>query len=186
MINKVGNERIVRCETNISTRRIIVIKTDIGEYIVGGYLKVIQNCDFIDYNVRIPGGGLKGLSELDVVGLNLKTKTAYLCEVTTHIRGLLYGSNQQTVEKIKKKHEVQKEYASLLLNDFPNRVYMFWSPYVPEGYITNELRKVETLQLIINKEYTNCVDEMKSFAARNTNDLGNPFLRMLQILEHLR
>ncbi|MBA2871046.1 hypothetical protein HNQ85_001316 [Anoxybacillus calidus] len=163
-----------------------MMKTDIGEYIVGGYLKVIKQCDFVDYNVRIPGGGLKGLSELDVVGLDFKTKTAYLCEVTTHIRGLLYGNNQMTVEKIKQKHEVQKEYAELLLKDFPNRVYMFWSPYVPEGYITSELGKIETLQLVINKDYTRCIEEMREFAAKNTNDLGNPFLRVLQILEHLR
>ena len=58
--------------------------TDIGEYIVGTYLQLIEECDFIDYNVRPPGGGLKGLSELDVVGLNLHTSTAYLCEVITH------------------------------------------------------------------------------------------------------
>jgi hypothetical protein len=43
-----------------------------GEYFVGAYLKSVKDCDFIDYNVRIPGGGLKGLSELDVVGLNFK------------------------------------------------------------------------------------------------------------------
>ncbi|WP_200894700.1 hypothetical protein [Bacillus alveayuensis] len=66
--------------------------------------------------------------------------TTYLCEVTTHIRGL-----HTTVEKIKQKHEVQKEYAELLLKDFPNRIYMFWSPYVLEGYITTELRKIDPL-----------------------------------------
>ncbi|MDD5659927.1 MAG: hypothetical protein PHR39_07990 [Actinomycetota bacterium] len=41
-----------------------MIKTDIGEYIVGAYLKVIKKCDFIDYNARPPGGGLEGLNEL--------------------------------------------------------------------------------------------------------------------------
>ena len=46
--------------------------TDPGEYIAGCYLKKILNCDFVDYNVRAPGGGLKGLGELDVVGINLK------------------------------------------------------------------------------------------------------------------
>ncbi len=76
------------------------MKTEIGEYIVGAYLKVIKNCDFIDYNVRFPGGGLKGLGELDVIGLDFKNKSAYLCEVTTHIRGLLYKDNITTVEKI--------------------------------------------------------------------------------------
>ena len=61
--------------------------TDVGEYIVGAYLKLILKCDIIDYNIRPPGGGLEGLHELDVLGLNFKKRTAYLCEVTTHIRG---------------------------------------------------------------------------------------------------
>jgi hypothetical protein len=37
-----------------------MIKTEIGEYIVGAYLKIIKKCDFVDYNVRLPLGGLKG------------------------------------------------------------------------------------------------------------------------------
>ena len=28
--------------------------TDIGEFIVGAYLQLIEECDFIDYNVRPP------------------------------------------------------------------------------------------------------------------------------------
>lgn len=159
---------------------------DVGEYIVGAYLKSVKQCDFVDYNVRIPGGGLKGLSELDVIGLDLKTNTAYLCEVTTHIRGLLYTNNQVTVEKIKKKHEVQKEYAEKMLGNFSKKIFMFWSPYVPEGYITKHLREIETLELVLNKDYTACVEEMRQVAKQHTNDLGNPFLRVLQILEHLR
>ena len=43
--------------------------TDIGECFVGAYLQLIAKCDFVDYNVRPPGGGLAGLSELDVVGI---------------------------------------------------------------------------------------------------------------------
>ncbi|QHE51691.1 hypothetical protein [Pontibacillus sp. HMF3514] len=162
------------------------MQTDIGEYIVGAYLKSIKGCDFVDYNVRIPGGGLRGLSELDVIGLDLKNNIAYLCEVTTHIRGLYYGNNQQTVEKIKQKHGVQKEYADMMLQNFPEKVYMFWSPYVPVGYMTEHLGEIDSLELVINQDYTACVEEMKQLASENTNDLGNPFLRVLQILEHLR
>jgi len=100
-----------------------------------------------------------------------------LCEVTTHIRGLLYGNNQQTVEKIKQKHEVQKEYADMMLDNFPEKVYMFWSPYVPVGYMTEHLGEIDSLELVINKDYTSCVEEMKQLASENTNDLGNPFFK---------
>ena len=63
---------------------------EIGEKLVGAYLKVIEKCDFISYNVRPPGGGRRGLEELDVVGLKFADKTAFLCEVTTHLRSMLY------------------------------------------------------------------------------------------------
>jgi len=163
------------------------MKTEMGEYIVGAYLKIIKHCDFIDYNVRPPGGGLSGLTELDVIGLDFKSQTAYLCEVTTHISGLLYGSgNQSTVEKIKAKHQRQKEYAEKNLSNFPNKRYMFWSPVVPKGYITTELARIDGLELIVNGTYAKCVDELRAIAKNTTNDMGNPFFRTLQILEHLR
>ena len=77
------------------------MKTEIGEYIVGAYLKQKCGCDFVDYNVRPPGGGLEGLAELDVVGLNFEKGQAFLCEVTTHLHGLRYGSYQESVEKVR-------------------------------------------------------------------------------------
>ena len=162
------------------------MKTDIGEYIVGAYLKIIKECDFVDYNVRPPGGGLEGLNELDVVGLDFKNKIAYLCEATTHIRGVLYNDNRTTVERIKTKYERQKEYASNYLLDFPNRCFMFCSPVVPKGYITSELGKIGGLELVINEKYAQYIDELRKKAKELTHDVGNPFFRMLQILEHLR
>ena len=163
-----------------------MIKTDIGEYVVGAYLKIIKKCDFVDYNVRPPGGGLEGLNELDVVGLDFKNKIAYICEVTTHIRGVLYKNNITTVSKINIKYKRQKEYANKYLSDFPKRHFMFWSPVVPEGYVTKELEKIDGLELVINKKYTQCIDELRIKAKELTNDVGNPFFRMLQILEHLK
>jgi hypothetical protein len=162
------------------------MSVEMGEYVVGAYLKIINGCDFIDYNVRRPGGGLAGLDELDVIGLDFKNKVAYLCEVTTHIRGLLYKDNRTTVERIKKKHEKQQKYAKDYLPDFPSPRFMFWSPVVPEGYITQNLQKNTELELIINEEYTSRINELRRKAKKLKNDTGNPFFRALQILEHLR
>ncbi len=160
--------------------------TDIGEYIVGAYLKLVNRCDVIDYNARTPGGGLEGLNELDVIGLDFRQKTAYLCEVTTHLNGILYGTGPKTVERIYKKYQRQRAYAETFLSDFPIRHYMFWSPYVPEGYITRELRAMDGLELVINKEYTARIRELQALAKQTTHDANNPFFRVLQILEHLR
>ena len=166
------------------------MNTEMGEYIVGAYLKVVYCCDFVDYNVRPPGGGLEGLNELDVLGLDFKSHTIYLCEVTTHIGGLLYKDNKETIRRIGMKYQRMKEYASKYLDEFPkeNRHFMFWSPVVPKGARINGLRELEKkgLELVINEEYLARINELKKKASITMNDVGNPFFRVLQILEHLR
>lgn len=163
------------------------MKTEIGEYVVGAYLKLIKKCDFVDYNVRPPGGGMEGLGELDVIGLDFQNKTAYICEVATHILGLLYGKgNKDTIERIGKKYERQKAYAEKYLTGFESHRFLFWSPRVPEGILTNGLAELEGLELVINRRYTECVDELRAQAKVLTNDVGNPFFRALQILEALK
>jgi hypothetical protein len=157
-----------------------------GELVVGAYLKLCLGCDFVDYNVRPPGGGLAGLGELDVVGLDPDAGRAFLCEVTTHIRGLLYKSNAETVKRIRKKHARQREYAAKYLKAFPSISYMFWSPVVPVGYLTEGLAKIEGLEVVINEEYARRVTELRQLARAAAHDAGNDFFRALQILEHLR
>ena len=162
------------------------MKTEVGELIVGAYLKMCLGCSFVDYNVRPPGGGMEGLGELDVVGLKPDTGEAFLCEVTTHIRGLLYVSNAETVKRIKRKHVRQKEYASKYLASFSSHRYMFWSPVVPVGYLTKNLARINGLELIVNEEYSDRVTELEALAATQTHDSGNDFFRFLQIMERLR
>lgn len=159
--------------------------TDIGEYMVGAYLQLKLDCDVVDYNVRPPGGGLEGLEEMDVIGIDLKSHRAYLCEVTTHIRGLLYTDNRTTVERIKKKHERQKRYGAKFLEEFECQ-YMFWSPVVPVGFITEGLSHLIDLQLVINGEYKRRIEELRTLARATTHDARNPVFRVLQILEHMR
>ncbi len=159
---------------------------DIGEYIVGAYLKMIKECQFVDYGVRIPGGGLEGLDEIDVVALNFKSDTAYLCEVTTHIRGVLYGTYEVTYNRINKKYERLRGYGKKHLKQFSKKHYMFWSPLVPEGKLSKRLRDIGGLELVINKTYTAKVEELRRLARSTTHQSGNPFFRMLQIVEHLK
>ena len=162
------------------------MKTEMGEFVVGAYLKIIEKCDVVDYNVRPPGGGLKGLGEIDVIGLSFDRKAAYICDVATHIRGLQYGPQKVTVERVKKKFKRQQEYARENLKGFKKRYFMFWSPVVPRGYLTDQLSRIKGLQLVMNEEYTARVDRLMMEAAKITNDVGNPFFRVLQILNRLR
>jgi hypothetical protein len=162
------------------------VLTDVGEYIVGAYLQLIEECDFVDYNVRPPGGGLKGLGELDVVGLNFGKSTAFICEVTTHIRGVLYKNNSETVARVRRKLVRQKEFADDRLKNFQNLRFMFWSPVVPVGFVTQGLAEIDGLEVVINGEYKRRVEQLVKLAKRATHDAKNPFFRMLQIMGHMR
>lgn len=157
-----------------------------GEFVVGAHLKLEENCDFVDYNVRQPGGGMAGLAELDVIGLSFANGTAFLCEVTTHIRGLLYGSNRETLARIARKHEHQRKYAARYLQQFPNKRFMFWSPVVPVGALTKGLAEINGLETVVNRDYARCVERLRDRARKEAHDTGNPFFRALQILESVR
>jgi hypothetical protein len=83
--------------------------TDIGEFMVGAHLQVKPDCDVVDYNVRPRGGGLAGLEEIDVVGFNYPEHRAYLCEVTTHIRGVLADRRQLEAALERDQHAIALE-----------------------------------------------------------------------------
>jgi hypothetical protein len=158
------------------------MKTEIGEYVVGAYLKLILNCDVVDYNVRDrTGTRLQALGELDVVGLRFSDKTAYICEASTHIRGM-----QTTAEKIRDKHARQKSYSKQNLKDFTQHHFMLWSPRVTNKKTLNELAEIKTLELVINENYTMKIDELIAYAKKNAGDTNNPFMRSLQLLEALK
>jgi len=100
--------------------------------------------------------------------------------------GLLYKNNETTIQRIRKKFQVQKEYAERHLADFPNRHFMFWSPVVPKGYLTKHLSKIRGLELTINQDYSNCISLLKKLAQKQSHETNNPFFRVLQIWGHLR
>ena len=163
------------------------MKTETGEYIVGAYLQHFCDCGFVQYNVRRPGGKREGQNEHDVVGLNLKNHKACLCEVATHIRGLNYGGgNADTVARVKEKMNAQKQYAADRLPGFEPR-FMFWSPVVMPA-VLEELRSMEGegVELWVNGRYKDAVETIRKIAKNECHDMGNPFIRALQILEHLR
>ncbi len=163
------------------------MNTEMGELLVGAYLQVIEGCDIVCYNQRLPGGGLNGLNELDVVGLHFGKQTAFLCEVTTHIGGLLIVNNPTTVKRLAAKYRHQKAYAEAQLKEFRNCRYQLWSPVVPKGYLTTQLAQIDPdLELVINRDYAQRVDKLRKAARKRMNDENNPAFRLLQILEHLK
>ena len=65
---------------------------NIGEEICGEWLRHVEECEFIQYNLKTPD--VQG--EIDVIGLNMKTRTVYACEVAIHLTtGLQYVKDNQ-------------------------------------------------------------------------------------------
>lgn len=164
------------------------MKTESGEYIVGAYLKLVDGCDVIDYNVRPRERGLRGLAELDVIGIRFNDSCVYLAEVTTHLDGLLYGGTSTTIEKLRDKFLRQKSYADANLSVFKNKVYQFWSPIVRPIVMRqlSGLAQEHGVELIVNQDYTRRMDALLDLAGDGTKDYGNPVFRTLQILQHLK
>jgi hypothetical protein len=100
--------------------------------------------------------------------------------------GYLYKNNRETVERIKRKHERQQQYAAKHMSQFGCIRFQFWSPVVPRGYVTDHLALIDSLELVINGEYKRRVQVLRELAAKETHDARNPVFRVLQILEHLR
>jgi len=157
------------------------MQTEIGEYIVGAYLKYILNCDVVDYNVRDPNGGLKGLNEIDVIGLRFSDKNAFICEVTTHTSKA--GMNKKAELKMFNKFTMNSNYANKNLKQF-NSQYMLWSPKITQGPLNRiniQLSKFK-IEYFVNQKYLDAMVELNSFAKAHKKDTNNPFLRVLQIL----
>jgi hypothetical protein len=172
--------------------------SNIGEEIVGEYLKVVKGCEFIEYNLYTPD--IQG--EIDVIGINLKKKTLYVCEVATHlVTGLQYvkGNSPDNVNRFLKKFRKNIPYTNKHFPDYEKH-FMLWSPIVKNQNIhakhnqfrdVNEIRdklKKEyacNLELVINHAYKQCLDELRSYANIETKELKSPVLRLMQIEEKL-
>ncbi|MFC1805953.1 hypothetical protein ACFL09_03135 [Planctomycetota bacterium] len=156
--------------------------TEIDEYLVGAYLREVMGCDVVTYNVR----PARGMDEFDVLGLTFAKSTAYLCGAATHIGGLNYGGTiAQTLARITNNLQGQREFADTHLAGFDTR-FMFWSPFVPEGGLTQGLAQIEGLVLVINDEYQRRLRELMRSATETEQRTGNPCFRFLQILVRLR
>lgn len=171
---------------------------NIGEEICGEYLKHIKNCEFITYNVTNPD--IQG--ELDVVGINLKGRTIYICEVAIHTQGLQYVKNgkQDDYSRFISKFDKDIKYAKKYFSSY-TIIPMLWSSIVR---ISNEKAKYNTyeelqrvkkyiidkhklnLELIINEKFLSCFEELKRHAGTKTSEFKSSVMRMFQIENSLK
>jgi hypothetical protein len=173
---------------------------NIGETLVGDYLKVVCYCDFVEYNLYTPD--VQG--EIDVVGINAKDKKVYICEVATHlITGLQYvdpkNKTTDNVSRFVKKFTKNIDYANKYFSDYEKR-FMLWSPIVKNQKPSSKLNqtaditeikrqlfekyKVE-IEIFSNAKYLECLKQLRAYAGTETKELKSPVLRLFQIEERL-
>jgi Holliday junction resolvase-like predicted endonuclease len=165
------------------------VPNDIGENLVGSYLRYVERCDFVVHNTQLD----EEQGEIDVIGMRLATKEVIFCEVTTHILGMQYGTYDSTVAKVRAKIERASKFAKTM---FPTdrRRYEIWSPVVPKGKLTARFAELEhaytdgdlDVQFVINDEYANRIQALIDDARSNSKATSDPAYRLLQILTRLK
>jgi len=187
-----------------------MIQTQIGELIVGAYLRVINDCELVSYNQRSKEAGRQ--MEVDVLGVESTNgeQTVYVCEAVTHIRGSLYSgspneegwwsqygneSYQHSLERIFHKFEEDYDLVADVFDDAEEYKFQFWSPYVSEGYLTEGLEEMKQqfesnydkrIDLVINARYAKRVNKLCDRASETKKSYDEPAFRFFQILEHMR
>ena len=170
---------------------------NIGEEICGEYLKNILNCEFVSYNIT--NQDIQG--EIDVFGINIQSRTIFICEAATHTKGLQYvtDKNPDDYNRFYQKFKKDIDYGMRYFADYNIKV-MLWSPIVAISresakYNTfkelQELKKdIESqygleLELIINSKYQQCLNELKDFALSHTAMFTSGLMRTFQIEKNL-
>jgi len=172
---------------------------NIGEEIVGAYLEHIKHCEFVQKNLYTPD--VQG--EIDVVGINLKNKEIYVCEVAIHlITGLQYVKEKQpnNIDKLTEKFSKDIEYADKYFHEYTKHV-MLWSPIIKDQAKDakhNQMRDVRKLceniktkygvelEIIANEKFLSCLEELREHARKETKESKSPVVRLMQVEERLK
>ncbi len=173
---------------------------NIGETLVGDYLKVVLGCDFVEFNLYTPD--VQG--EIDVVGINAKKREIFICEVATHlVTGLRYVNPKEktsdNMDRFVKKFTKNINYANKYFPEYQKR-FMLWSPIVKKAKAgakfnqTDDITKIQAevlkghkvdIEVISNQKYWDCLERLRDYARKETKELKSPVLRLFQIEEKL-
>ncbi len=169
---------------------------NVEEELVIEYLEYIKECELVLQNLYTPEVG----GEIDVVGFDYHKNVVYVCIVAIDLAAGLMYVDSLTPKPINSSNLIEKftkaiEYANMV---FPNysKVFMLWSPQVEEQTMPKtqiQLQDLEEvsrylqekynveLQLIINKRFYECLQEMKAHANKGGKEIKRPFMRFFQL-----
>lgn len=171
---------------------------NVGEQLVASYLQFVRGCEFIQTNLYT----VESQGEIDVVGINLKERKVYVCEVAIHLTtGLQYVKDKRpnNIQKLTDKFARDIAYANEYLTEY-DKTFMLWSPVVKRrkaeslydqlAHLTTIGENIKTshsvdIEFIVNERFAACMSELRAFARSTTADIKCPVTRLLQIEEHL-
>lgn len=177
----------------------------IGESLVGAYLRIIEECEFVTYNRKNPD---QNQSETDVVALKTENRhqTIYGCEVVTHLDGPIYNTTKdandwsefnsyaETMKVIESKFESTYDLVTDLWPDADTVKLQFWSPVVPGELRPRGLDELQHrfeaeygiwIEMVYNEAYAQCLKKLQERAKEGTSSHDEPAFRFLQLLAHV-
>src|ERR1043165_7410853 len=101
---------------------------NVGEQLVSSYLRYCRGCEFVQTNLYT----IDSQGEIDVVGINLRERKVYICEVAIHLTtGLQYTKDKRpnNIHKLTDKFSRDIEYANKYLAEY-DKHFMLCSPVV--------------------------------------------------------
>jgi hypothetical protein len=159
----------------------------------------VKQCEFIQYNLKT----LDVQGEVDVIGLNMKTRTVYACEVAIHLTtGLHYnnGGQPDNVKRLTTKFKKDVDYVCKAFPDY-TRVFMLWSPVVrnqKNGSKYNQIKDIQDIadalkseckleiELIVNRKFQEALATLREVARKTKSEMDSSVMRYLQVEEHLK
>jgi hypothetical protein len=160
---------------------------EIGENLVGAYLRHVLGCEFVLFNTYLPSEQ----GEIDVIGIRLgPPRDVYFAEVSTHLDGMLYGNgNKETSQKVRDKLLRAQRFAKDKFYGDQHH-FQIWSPKVAKGALTEEFATIaaefaardERLTFMVNAAYGDAVQELIGAARSSRASTPDPAFRLLQIL----
>lgn len=171
---------------------------NVGEQLVASYLQNIRKCEFTQMNLYT----VDSQGEIDVVGVSLKEKKVYVCEVAIHLTtGLQYvkAKRPNNINKLTEKFSRDIEYTNKYFAEY-DKHFMLWSPIIKSGRpgsLYNQMTDCEkigsnikaaydvAIEFVINERFRDCMNEMREHAKNTTAELKCPVMRLMQIEEHL-
>lgn len=177
----------------------------IGESLVGAYLRIVEECQFVTYNRKNPD---QNQSDTDVVALKSENghQTIYGCEVVTHLKGPKYRTNNdvddwdeynsyaETFTALESKFETTYEFVTDLWPDADAVELQFWSPNVPGQVRPEGLQELRrrfeaehevTIDMIYNEKYAKHLKKLQEKASEGTSSHDEPAFRFLQLIERV-